>query len=43
VIKVIQASTKTFEHSLAFPPRALQILANNGITSCAGLAILLLN
>ncbi len=42
VIQVIQASTKTFEHSLAFPPRALQILAKNGMTSCAGLAILLL-
>jgi lysine-N-methylase len=43
VIKVIQSSTKTFEHSLAFPPRALQILAKNGITTCASLAILLLN
>jgi lysine-N-methylase len=43
VIKVIQSSAKTFEHSLAFPPRALQILAKKGITNCASLAILLLN
>ena len=43
VIKVIQSASKTFEHSLAFPPRALKILASNGITNCAGMAILLLN
>jgi lysine-N-methylase len=43
VIRVIQSSAKTFEHSLAFPPRALKILANNGVVNCAGLAILLLN
>jgi lysine-N-methylase len=43
VIKVIQSSAKTFEHSLAFPQRALQILANKRITNCASLAALLLN
>jgi lysine-N-methylase len=43
VLKVIQSSAKTFEHSLAFPPRALQILAKKGIANCASLAILLLN
>ena len=43
ILKVIQAVAKTFEHSLAFPARAIQILGNNGITNCAGWAILLLN
>jgi lysine-N-methylase len=41
VVKVIQTSAKTFEHSLDFPLRALQILAKHGIENCAGLAILL--
>jgi len=43
VIKVIQTSAKTFEHSLAFPSRALKVLANNGINDCASFAILLRN
>ena len=42
-IKVIQSSSKTFEHSLTFPPRALQSLADKGAKTCASLAILLHN
>jgi lysine-N-methylase len=43
VIQVIQSFTKAFEHSLSFPGRALKILAAKGMTSCASMAILLLN
>jgi lysine-N-methylase len=43
VIKVIQSFTKAFEHSLTFPERTLQILAEKGVNSCAGLAILIRN
>ena len=43
VIQVIQSFTKAFEHSLSFPGRALKILAAKRITSCASMAILLLN
>ncbi len=42
-IQVIQSFTKAFEHSTSFPERALKILAEKGIQSCASLAILLLN
>jgi lysine-N-methylase len=42
-IKVIQSSSKTFEHSLTFPPRALQSFADKGVKTCASLAILLRN
>jgi lysine-N-methylase len=43
VIKVIQSFTKAFEHSLSFPERALQILADKGVKTCASLAILIRN
>jgi lysine-N-methylase len=43
VIKVIQSFTKAFEHSLTFPERTLQILAEKGVKNCAGLAILIRN
>jgi lysine-N-methylase len=43
VIQVIQSFTKAFEHSLAFPKRALQILADKQVQSCASLAILVRN
>ena len=42
-IQVIQSFTKAFEHSLSFPGRALKILADKNVTSCASMAILLLN
>jgi lysine-N-methylase len=43
VLKVIQSTAKAFEHSVAFPTRALKILVDNGIPNCAAMAILLLN
>jgi lysine-N-methylase len=43
VIQVIQSFTKAFEHSLTFPERALQILAEKGVATCAGFAILVRN
>jgi lysine-N-methylase len=43
VIKVIQSFTKGFEHSLSFPERTLQILAEQDVKTCAGLAILIRN
>jgi lysine-N-methylase len=42
-IKAIQSSSKTFEHSLTFPGSALQTLADKGVKTCAGLAILVRN
>ena len=42
-IKVIQSASKTFEHSLTFPARALQVLADKGVKTCASLAILVRN
>ena len=42
-IKVMQSSSKTFEHSLTFPGRVLQTLADKGVKTCASLAILLRN
>ena len=42
-ILVIQSFTKAFEHSPSFPERALKILAEKGLKSCAALAILIRN
>ncbi len=42
-ILVIQAYTKAFEHSPSFPERALKIVADNGLKTCASLAILIRN
>lgn len=43
VIQVIQSYTKAFEHSPLFPERALQVLAQKGVTNCTMLAILIRN
>ena len=43
VLKVVQCCAKTFEHSLAFPEKALEILAGHGIKNCVSLATLLRN
>jgi lysine-N-methylase len=43
VVKVVQSFTKAFEHSLTFPQRTLQILSDQGVKTCAGLAILIRN
>jgi lysine-N-methylase len=42
VIQLIQSFSKTFEHSLPFPKRALAILAEHGVSTCGGFATLLL-
>jgi len=42
-VRVIQSFAKTFEHSLAFPERALKTLAEHRVETCGGLAILLRN
>ena len=43
VIQLIQSFSKTFEHSLSFPDRALQVLAEHGVKTCSSLAMLLRN
>jgi len=43
VIRVIQTSVRTFEHSVDFPGRALEILASKGVDTCSQLALLLRN
>jgi lysine-N-methylase len=43
VVKVIQSCAKTFEHSVAFPARALQILKDHGIENCVSMAMLIQN
>jgi len=40
VIKVIQSSTKVFQHSTAFPAKAIEILKRNGIKHAASMAVL---
>jgi lysine-N-methylase len=42
-IQLIQSFTKAFEHSPSFPERALKILADKGMKSCAALANLVRN
>jgi lysine-N-methylase len=43
VIKVVQSCAKTFEHSVAFPARALEILSEHGMQSCVSIAMLIQN
>jgi lysine-N-methylase len=43
VIKLIQTCAKTFEHSVAFPARAFEILREHGIENCIGMAVLIQN
>jgi lysine-N-methylase len=43
VIKLIQSCTKTFEHSAAFPGRAIALLADKGMTTPASLCVLIQN
>lgn len=40
VIQVVYTFTRTFEHSLAFPERVLQVLAEKGLDGPAGVAVL---
>jgi len=41
-LRGIQACVKTFEHSVAFPARALEILGEHGIKTSLGMGALLL-
>jgi lysine-N-methylase len=43
VIKLMQASTKTFEHSLTFPGRVIEMLAAKNLTSPSSLCVLIRN
>jgi lysine-N-methylase len=43
VIKLVQSYAKTFEHSVAFPARAFEILSNHGLKNCVSMAMLLQN
>jgi lysine-N-methylase len=43
VIKLIQSSTKTFEHSLTFPGQVIQMLAGKNMTTPASLCVLIQN
>jgi len=40
VIRGVQSSARTFEHSLSFSAAALKILAEKGVRNCVGLAML---
>jgi lysine-N-methylase len=39
-IQIIQGSSKALDHCTTYPPQVLQILADKGITNCAGMSIL---
>jgi lysine-N-methylase len=43
VIKLVQSCAKTFEHSVAFPARAFEILRNHGIENCVSMALVIQN
>ena len=43
VIKLIQSSTKTFEHSLTFPGQVIQMLAGKNMTTSASLCVVIQN
>jgi lysine-N-methylase len=43
IISLIQSGTKTFQHSLAYPGRVIQILADNTMTTPATLCVLIRN
>ena len=43
VVKLMQAGTKTFEHSLTFPGKVIEMLAAKGMTSSARLCVLIRN
>jgi len=40
-LTVIQSATKTFEHSLSYPGKALELLAQKGLTDCASMSKLI--
>jgi lysine-N-methylase len=40
-LKLIQSATKTFEHSLSYPGKALDLLIEKGIDGCASMSMLI--
>ena len=40
-LKVIQSATKTFEHSLSYPGKALDLLVGKGLADCASMGMLI--
>jgi hypothetical protein len=40
-LKLIQSATKTFEHSLSYPAKALDLLSEKGIVDCASMGMLI--
>lgn len=43
LIKLIQSYTKAFEHSTAYPARAIEILRSKGMNNAASMAVLVQN
>jgi lysine-N-methylase len=43
IVRTVQICSKTFEHSVIYPKRILEILASKGITNSAGMAVLTQN
>lgn len=41
VLKLIQSATKTFEHSLTYPGKAVDLLAQRGMVDCASMSMLI--
>jgi lysine-N-methylase len=40
-LRLIQSTTKTFEHSLSYPGKALDLLAEKGLVDCASMSMLI--
>jgi lysine-N-methylase len=40
-LRLIQSATKTFEHSLNYPGKALELLARKGLVDCASMGMLI--
>jgi lysine-N-methylase len=40
-LKLIQSATKTFEHSLSYPGKAIELLAQKGLTDAASMGMLI--
>jgi lysine-N-methylase len=40
-LKVIQSATKTFEHSISYPGKALELLAGKGMVDCRSMGMLI--
>ena len=43
LLKLIQSYAKAFEHSTAYPPHAVEVLAGKGMKNAASMAVLIQN